>query len=222
MRIRTLGIAIAAAATVASGITAPAPAAAAPGDTVKTTVRQAIARLSRAVEDRTGYTRSKFRHWIDADRDGCDTRAEVLIVEATSPPQVGDRCALTGGAWHSYYDKKDHARASDLGIDHMVPLAEAWDSGADAWSPQERQEYANDLGDPRSLAAVTAAETRAKGDQDPAQWEPSDDGADCRYLAEWVAVKTRWRLTVDTAEVAALSELSSECEDQPLTVERAR
>ncbi|WP_186319118.1 hypothetical protein [Streptomyces sp. SAJ15] len=92
------------------------------------TVREAVAELPVAEEDRTGYWRDAFRHWVDADRDGCSTRNEVLIEEAVTPPMVGARCSLAGGLWHSYYDDVDQASARSLDIDHMVPLAEAWDS----------------------------------------------------------------------------------------------
>ncbi|WP_431044957.1 GmrSD restriction endonuclease domain-containing protein [Streptomyces sp. P1-3] len=221
LRIRTAITACA--ATTAALLTAPtAPAAATSGDTVTTTLHQAVADLPIAAEDRTGYRRDLFPHWTDEDQDGCDTRDEVLLEEAVTPPETDSRCTLVGGAWHSYYDKTDHTSARSLGIDHMVPLAEAWDSGASAWSEEDRRAYANDQDDPRSLAAVTAAETRAKGDQDPAQWEPSDDSADCRYTAEWLVVKGRWRLTADRAEAAALEQLAGECEDERITYTRAR
>ena len=87
---------------------------------------------------------------------------------------------------------------SDLDIDHLVPLAEAWDSGARNWTAAQRQAYANDLGDARALVAVTDNVNQAKGDQDPAEWMPPAAGATCRYVGEWAAVKIRWRLTVDT------------------------
>ncbi|WFB06212.1 HNH endonuclease family protein [Streptomyces sp. LX-29] len=213
----------AAVATAGTGLALSAvPAWAAPGATVTTTLREAIAALSVADEDRTGYTRDAFRHWVDADRDGCNTRNEVLIEEATVAPAVGGRCVLTGGEWHSYYDDVDQTNASGLDIDHMVPLAEAWDSGASAWSAQERQEYANDLGDPRSLVAVTASENRKKADQDPDEWLPPDDEALCRYVTEWTVVKTRWRLAVDDGEAAALQRLGAGCPDASITVVLAR
>jgi len=78
----------------------------------------------------TGYDRSLFKHWIDADKDGCDTRAEVLIEEAIVKPKVGPKCKLTGGKWLSAYDGKTVINSSLLDVDHMVPLAEAWRSGA--------------------------------------------------------------------------------------------
>jgi hypothetical protein len=90
-------------------------------------LQEAIAGLPVATEDRTGYQRSSFKHWVDADRDGCNTRAEALLEEAVTAPQVGPNCALTGGSWYSYYDDTVIDNASALDVDHLVPLAEAWD-----------------------------------------------------------------------------------------------
>lgn len=81
------------------------------------------------------------------DADGCNTRAEVLITEVIEPPGVSGRGTISGGIWHSYYDDTDVTGARSLDIGHMVPLAEAWDSRASAWSAQERQDYANYLAD---------------------------------------------------------------------------
>ncbi|GLW22924.1 hypothetical protein DI270_000515 [Microbispora triticiradicis] len=76
--------------------------------------------------NRTGYKRSSFKHWIDTDHDGCSTRAEVLLAEAVTPPQVGPGCTLTGGQRYSYYDDTTVDHASGLDVDRLVPLAEAW------------------------------------------------------------------------------------------------
>ena len=181
---------------------------------------QAIADLPTATESRSGYSRGLFNHWVDADGDGCSTRNEVLISEAEDAPSVGSSCALSGGRWFSYYDGVSQTSASALDIDHMVPLAEAWDSGAGGWSSATREAYANDLGDTRSLVGVTASENRSKGDQDVAEWLPAQQ--QCRYLREWVAVKHRWRLSVDSAEKSAMSSLASGCTDSTITVTLAR
>ncbi|QCW51498.1 HNH endonuclease [Nocardioides dongxiaopingii] len=169
----------------------------------------AVASLPVATEDRTGYDRDAFEHWVDEDGDGCDTRDEVLIAEADDPVTVGSGCALSGGRWFSYYDGVSQSAAGDLDIDHMVPLAEAWDSGASDWTAAERRSYANDLGDPRSLVGVTAGENRSKSDQDVAEWTPGRER--CRYLKEFVAVKIRWGLSVDGAERSAMSSLAAGC-----------
>ena len=96
---------------------------------------------------RTGYSRDLFPHWIDADGDGCSTRNEVLIAEADDPVTVGTAAALSGGRWFSYYDRVSWTDPGRIDIDHLVPLAEAWDSGARTWTRRTRQAFANDLGD---------------------------------------------------------------------------
>ncbi|MEU8828819.1 HNH endonuclease family protein [Streptomyces sp. NPDC048636] len=210
------------AATAAALAGAVTPASAEPGQNVTTTLREAINSLPVTAEDRTGYQRTAFRHWVDADRDGCSTRQEVLLDEAVEPPTVSSRCSISGGAWHSYYDDADVTDARSLDIDHLTPLAEAWDSGASTWSAQERQAYANDLDDARALVAVSARENRSKADQDPAQWLPSDPAAHCRYLEEWTVVKSRWGLAVDPAEKATLVEIANGCPDSAVAYRTAR
>ncbi|MCW2791745.1 MAG: hypothetical protein JWO76_843 [Nocardioides sp.] len=181
---------------------------------------QAISDLAVASEVRTGYSRDLFPLWVDADGDGCSTRNEVLIAEADDPVTVGSGCSLSGGRWFSYYDRVSWTAPSDLDIDHVVPLAEAWDSGARTWTTAVRQSYANDLGDSRTLVAVTDNVNQAKGDQDIREWQPTYDK--CRYLREWVAVKHRWRLSVDSAEKTAMSSLASGCTNSTITVTLAR
>ncbi|GHD53929.1 HNH endonuclease family protein [Streptomyces galbus] len=198
-----------------------APAARAPGETVTLPVQDALAQLPVRIEDRTGYERTAFRHWVDADRDGCNTRAEVLKAEAVTAPEQGASCRLSGGEWYSAYDDRYLQGPSGLDIDHLVPLAEAWDSGASAWSAAEREAYANDLGDDRALIAVSAASNRSKADQDPSTWLPPATGYRCQYATDWVADKTRWALSIDPAEADALSDLLDACPDVPITVTTA-
>ncbi|WP_030482850.1 HNH endonuclease family protein [Nocardioides aequoreus] len=211
---RTLLAAAFAAATAAPLLTtSPAQAA----ETFSGSLSQAIGAVSVASEVRTGYDRDLFRHWIDADGDGCDTRREVLLEEAEEAPTRGSGCSLTGGRWYSYYDGVSQYDAADLQIDHMVPLAEAWDSGARSWSAAQREDFANDLGDPRPLIAVTGAENSSKSDRDPAEWLP--DRQHCRYAEEWVATKIRWGLSQDSAERSALQQVASGCTGTTVTVE---
>ena len=156
-----------------------------------------------------GYNRNLFKHWVDADKDGCDTRAEVLIEEAIVKPKIGPKCKLTGGKWVSAYDGKTLTNSSQLDIDHFVPLAEAWRSGAWKWTPMQRQAFANDLEDSRALIAVTLSTNRSKGDKDPALWMPSIDK--CVYLMNWVTIKWKYSLTIDVKELASIEKISQEC-----------
>jgi hypothetical protein len=151
-----------------------------------------------AEDKTTGYNRSLFKHWIDADKDGCNTRAEVLIEEAIVRPKIGPKCKLTGGEWISAYDGKKVTNSSQLDVDHLVPLAEAWRSGAWKWTAAQRQAYANDLENSEALIAVTLTTNRAKGDKDPYLWTPSKNY--CEYLSSWLKIKSKYNLTVDTLE----------------------
>ncbi|MGV9277755.1 HNH endonuclease family protein [Streptomyces griseosporeus] len=201
---------------------AAAPAGRDPGQSITLPVGEALAQLPVSEEDRSGYQRGAFKHWVDADKDGCNTRAEVLKAEAVVAPEQGPRCKLTGGEWYSPYDDRYIEGPGGLDIDHLVPLAEAWDSGASQWSAEDRQAYANDLGDDRALIAVSAASNRSKADQDPTTWLPPAEGYRCQYVTDWVADKTRWGLSIDPSEQAALSDVLSSCPDVPVTVTLAR
>jgi hypothetical protein len=114
------------------------------------------------------------------------------------------------GDWFSPYDGVNVSSPGDLQIDHVVALAEAWDSGAAAWTLERRQAFANDLDEPAALIAVTSASNQAKPDHDPAEWRPRTDDW-CRFASAWVTVKTRWDLTADDREVADLREMLAGC-----------
>ncbi len=161
---------------------------------------------------RTGYRRELFNHWVDADRDGCDTREEVLIAESRSTAQVDPYvCKVLEGDWYSLYDGLTFTDPAELDIDHMVPLAEAWDSGAANWDAGRRQSFANDLYHQQALRAVSASSNRSKGDLDPGQWKPTRDNAWCEYANDWVTAKKAWDLTADQNEVDDLRVMLRTC-----------
>ncbi|MFE7029116.1 HNH endonuclease family protein [Streptomyces sp. NPDC057621] len=213
-------IAVTAAALLAFPFTA-APASAHEARAMPLPLAEAVDLLPSATESRDGYQRTSFRHWVDADRDSCNTRAEVLIAESRVEPTVEAGCKVTAGEWFSYYDGVTLTAPGGLDIDHMVPLAEAWDSGASTWTPQRREAYANDLGAERSLVAVTARTNRSKSDQDPADWMPPLADARCTYTADWVATKLRWQLTADDREQTALTEIAAGCGQEMVDYETA-
>ncbi|GGV50953.1 hypothetical protein GCM10010293_62390 [Streptomyces griseoflavus] len=221
---RTLVTVAAAAAAVAALIT-PAHAddpLGEKGDTLTLPLADAITALPTAAESRAGYQRSAFKHWVDADKDGCNTRNEVLKTEAVIAPEQVTGCKLSGGQWYSAYSNTYVNSPSALDIDHLVPLAESWDSGASTWTAAEREAYANDLGDDRSLIAVTAATNRSKADQDPTEWLPPYEPYRCQYLTDWIATKLRWQLTVDEAERDTLTQATTGCPNQPVKITLAR
>ena len=154
-----------------------------------------------------GYSRDRFPHWRDAGKN-CDVRDTVLERAGTGVKLSG--CNVIGGRWYSEYDGKTFSDPADVDIDHMVPLANAWRSGAADWDDQKRGDLANDLERPQ-LHAVSANTNRSKGDQDPAQWKPPRHESWCTYAVDWIAVKSYWKLTVTTAEKAALADMLETC-----------
>lgn len=173
-------------------------------------------RLRVADEIENGYERDLFEHWSDLDGNGCDTREDVLARDSRIPNQD---CSSDSGSWVSAYDRETTTDAGDFDIDHMVPLAEAWASGAYAWDDVKREAYANDM-HPFSLIAVSASSNRSKSDQDPAEWMPENTAFRCAYVARWIAVKFRWRLTIDPNERNALASFLSSCSAKELQLDQ--
>lgn len=155
-----------------------------------------------------GYSRDRFKHWI-TQGNGCDTR-EVVVERDGRDVRKDASCRATSGKWTSPYDNKQIDKAGDLDIDHMVPLADAWRTGADKWTDARRQQFANDLTAPQ-LLAVSASSNRGKGDQDPAGWKPASQAFWCQYSTNWVIVKHTYQLFVTQAEHDALAQMLATC-----------
>ncbi|MFI7610397.1 HNH endonuclease family protein [Nonomuraea terrae] len=193
-----------------AAITTAGPASATPpGIPSASTAASRLAALTVAAESHgSTYDRDLFPHWITIS-GACDTREQVLKRDGTNVV-TSSSCAATAGRWHSPYDGATWTAASDVDIDHMVPLAEAWASGAWNWSTSRRQSFANDLDGPQ-LWAVTDNVNQSKGDQDPAQWKPSVTSFRCTYARAWIQVKYTWGLSVDSAEKSALNSMLGSC-----------
>lgn len=163
-------------------------------------------------EARDGYKRELFMNsWSDFDSDGCDTRREVLIEESLVPVIIGEKCKIVSGKWLSIYDGTRTEDPTTLDIDHFVALAEAWDSGANLWSDEKRELFANDLSDLDALIAVTRESNRNKGDRDPAEWLPILPETHCWYVTSWISIKHRWQLSVDQQEFEAIEKVLTSC-----------
>ncbi|MEU8461017.1 HNH endonuclease family protein [Streptomyces sp. NPDC029003] len=186
----------------------------APGDVLPGMVTVAVARTQLAAltvgkpGTMAGYSRDKFTHWAEQGNK-CDTREVVLKRDGADVTQDSECRALTG-RWKSLYDGATVTEASKLDIDHMVPLAEAWRSGAAGWDAARRKAFANDLTRPQ-LLAVSAASNRSKGDQSPDLWQPTDKAAWCQYGRAWTTVKSHYGLTVTDAEKAKLTTMLDTC-----------
>lgn len=158
-------------------------------------------------EHSRGYSRSYFPTWKDIDGDGCDARQQVLKRDSLTFPQVDYPCRVIEGDWLSPYDGARWTQPSDVDIDHVVALKEAWDSGAWQWTTARRTAYANDTTDRRTLLAVTDNVNQQKSDKDPSNWLPPRSSYRCTYIANWIAIKARWGLSMDSSEYGRLRNL---------------
>ncbi|MFI0779624.1 HNH endonuclease family protein [Streptomyces sp. NPDC021212] len=190
-------------------LSGPSAQAAPPTPPSAATARTQLAALTVKAEGSSdGYSRDKFPHWI-TQSGSCNTREEVLKRDGTNV-RTDSSCAATSGTWKSAYDGETWTAASDVDIDHVIPLAEAWKSGASSWTTAQRQALANDLTHSQ-LIAVTDNVNQAKGDKDPAKWLPPLSSYHCVYARMWVSVKSAYKLTVDSAEKSALSGILNGC-----------
>ncbi|MFG2607727.1 HNH endonuclease family protein [Streptomyces sp. NPDC048514] len=189
-------------------LNSPNASAALPTPVSGATARGYLSQLTVATENRTGYNRDLFPLWITIS-GSCNTR-EWILKRDGSNVVTNSACTATSGSWYSPYDGATWTAASDLDIDHLVPLAEAWDSGAGKWTTAQRQAFANDVTRPQ-LIAVTDNVNQAKGDQDPATWIPSRSDYVCTYVRAWVQVKYYYNLSVDSAEKTALTKDLAGC-----------
>jgi hypothetical protein len=171
-------------------------------------VRDALATLNLTPESPANYRCALFGSWADADGNGCNTRAKVLIRQSVKPTTRLGRCTISTGEWMSLYDGVTSTQARAFEIDHVVAVAEAWRSGANSWSPERRRDFYNDLNE-GALIAVSQRSNRQKSDSDPSDWLPAQNG--CTYLVYYVSTKYRWGLSVDPAEKQSLEQGLNAC-----------
>jgi hypothetical protein len=195
--------------------TAPAPA---PGAQTALAVLATLPVKGRAPA--TGYDRDQFgQAWADVDRNGCDTRNDVLARDLTGEAfKSGTQdCVVVSGTLADPYTGQTIAfqrgDGTSVDIDHVVALGNSWQTGAFAWDLAKRTALAND---PLNLLAVDYSANRQKGDGDAATWLPARTGYRCAYVARQVAVKAAYGLWVTPAERDAIDRVLSGCPDEPL------
>lgn len=142
------------------------------------------------------YNREDWGNWIDEDKDGLNTRNEVLVEESLIKPVISNN-KVVYGKWFDKYTGKYFTNPSDLDIDHLVPLKNAHISGASNWSKRKKNRYYNYLKYDNHLIAVSKSANRNKSDKSPVEWLPPNEEYQCEYVREWYKIKTDWGLTVE-------------------------
>ena len=167
---------------------------------------------------KTGYDRDRFGSaWADTDSNSCDTRDDILKRDLQDVEFTDGKCKVAAGVLDPdpYSGKEVTYRRgrSQVDIDHVVALSDAWQKGAKYWDASKRIALAND---PLNLIAVDASTNRSKGDGDTATWLPPNKAYRCTYVAAQVAVKKKYGMWVTAAEQAAMKKVLTGCSDQKL------
>ena len=204
---------------LASAMALPTSAATASGEKASV-VLETLAVKGRA--PKTGYTRDQFgQSWEDVDRNGCDTRNDILkrdLRSITYKPGTHDCVVLTGVLSDPYSGEqisfvRGNVTSLEVQIDHVVALSDAWQKGAQKLSLATRTSLAND---PLNLLAVKGRLNSQKGDGDTATWLPPLKSYRCSYVARQIAVKAKYSLWVTSAEKAAMKKILDACPGQLL------
>ena len=163
------------------------------------------------------YDRGDWKHWVDEDGDCQDARQEVLIAESLEPVtyETDRKCRVATGQWWAPHLGHHMGNPSHLDVDHHVPLKNAHLSGAWAWSPEIKEEYANYLGEENHLVAISSRHNRSKGTRGPEEWAPPDNALWCDYATDWAEIKEQWELTMTPVESAIVMDMLGTCEHPP-------
>jgi hypothetical protein len=186
--------------------------------TLPTPVSAAALLATVAVKDvapAPGYARAAFGPaWADMNRNGCDTRNDILnrdLVNKVWRVRTHGCVVILGDLHDPYTGARLHfekQQADHVQIDHVVALADAWRTGAAAWTDARRLQFAND---PLELLAVEGRVNQAKGDSDASEWLPPAEAARCEYARRQLAIKAKWALWMTAAEHAAIADVLSRC-----------
>ena len=205
-------------ATTPAHTPAPPTATVAPGTAVLTLATLVV----KGRSPMTGYDRARFgQAWADVDRNGCDTRNDILRRDLTAYTlKAGTRgCLVLRGTLHDRYTGRTisfvrgRGTSNAVQVDHVVALGDAWQKGAQRWTTERRTAFAND---PLNLLAVDGRTNLRKSDGDAATWLPPRKAERCDYVARQVSVKHKYGLWVTAAERDAMAHVLQTCPRQAL------
>ena len=164
----------------------------------------------KVVFKQQGYNRKQWRHWIDADQDCQNTRAEVLIATSITPVTFrNDKgCTVLRGKWYGAYSGKYWLLASDLDIDHIVPLYWAHAHGGSQWSKHQKSEFANTI---ENLLVIEDGLNQAKGAKGPDKWMPPSQPYQCEYVKKFNNIVQKYKLAYRSEERGYIHKFLEKC-----------
>lgn len=156
------------------------------------------------------YERSDWPHWADDDSDCQNTRAEILIRDSKTPVKFkrNKGCTVTWGTWYGLYTGQTFFKASDVDIDHIVPLKHAHEYGGASWSRSQKRTFANDV---ENLLTVEDNANQSKGAQAPHEWMPPNEIYHCQYVKKWKRIKDKYDLKYSKEELSKISKVLASC-----------
>lgn len=206
-------------ATVRDSLTATGIAATTPGglDINGPAIIALINTLNITGHSPTGYHRDAFGPaWADIDRNGCDTRNDILARDMTTLAyhEDGHTCIIASGTLHDPYTgttikfTRGQTTSSTVQIDHIIPLAAAWTGGANTWTDAQRQHFAND---PLNLQATNGPANAAKSDKGPGEWLPENQAYQCEYIARYTTLAHTYNIAITHADKSAITATAAGC-----------
>ncbi len=155
------------------------------------------------------YQRGDWAHWSDLDGNCLDTRAEILKERSLVAVTLNKSgCKVKAGQWNDYYFPEVHSLASQVDIDHLVPLKHAHDAGAANWSSSQKQIFANDK---ENLVITSRHYNRQKGSKTIGEWLPVKQDFACKYVNDWVKIKRKYGLVTGLSELNTIEKLRPVC-----------
>lgn len=173
----------------------------------KKSTLSAIDTLTVAPSQDVKYNRSEWKHWVDLDGNGCDTREDILIANGEEVKSDPKTCKVTEGIWTEYYAGKTFTDPSGMDLDHVVPLSWAASNGGNTWDAEKKIAFAND---PGNLFLSDASENRSKGDKGPSEYLPPNKDFQCAYVNTFISVVAKYDLTMPQSDKAAAQEVIKE------------
>jgi hypothetical protein len=155
------------------------------------------------------YVRKEWKHWSDRDKNCLNTKEEILKARSKSFVLTSKKgCRIKSGSWDDYYYPETINDMKQIDVDHLIPLKHAYDTGGANWSPEKKEQFAND---PENLVITNKKYNREKGAKGIDQWLPVNKAYACKYVRDWIKVKKKYGLNLLKDELGTIHQIKVNC-----------